>query len=193
MSPVEHRSNGLVQAAPAAAISSILSASSEEGSRGHINAPASSGPPSPAWTHLFLDWGAAHVTTLRRPLRQEIAQRATQQLPHSWLPARAADRRWLIQPRLWSERRRAPSSFQLRMTSPTAAVCSHTTHQRCVIWTSPHPVSSRYDVLGFFAKEELERPRWRYQSVSPEFLMINSWRTWEVYKKKIQFVTFSST
>lgn len=96
--PVKHKSNGPAQGRlrpqhnmatdfKPLAISFILSASSEEGSRGHINAPASSGADISCADALILGAGAVHVTTLRRPLRQEMARRATQQLLHSWLRA----------------------------------------------------------------------------------------------------------
>lgn len=95
VSPVKHKSNGLARGrllpphSPATtfkplAIGFILSASSEEGSRGHINAPASSGAAISCADALIFGPGAAHVTTLRRPLRQEMARCATQQLLHSW-------------------------------------------------------------------------------------------------------------
>lgn len=101
VSPVKHKSNGLARGRllpphnPATtfkplAISFILSASSEEGSRGHINAPASSGADISCADALIFGPGAAHVTTLRRPLRQEMARCATQQLLHSWHWAKSA-------------------------------------------------------------------------------------------------------
>lgn len=98
--PVKQKSNGLARGRllpphslatdfKPLAISFILSASSEEGSRGHINALASSGADISCADALILGPGAVHVTTLRRPLRQEMAQRATQQLLHSWLWAKS--------------------------------------------------------------------------------------------------------
>lgn len=49
-------------------ISFILSASSEEGSWGHINAPASTGPDISCTDALIFRPGTGYVTTLRRPL-----------------------------------------------------------------------------------------------------------------------------
>lgn len=195
MSPVKHRSNGLVQAAPAADRTAnfklLLSAPSSQHPL-RKEAGATLMPPQAPGRHLlhghtyFWTEGRLTLRLLRRPLRQEIAQRATQQLPHSWLPARAADRRWLIQPRLWSERQREESSTQqerrLLFNSgwPLPPLQSPHTQAISAVWHEHHHTQWARDMIWWvFSKEELERPRWWYQSVFPEFLMINLWRTWE--------------
>ncbi len=78
------------------AISSILPASSEEGSgAGCISAPQAFASPSPAGTQVIFGLRADHITTTRRPLRQEITQHATRQLSHSWPSAGLAEC-WLV-------------------------------------------------------------------------------------------------
>lgn len=119
--------------------------------QGCINAPTSFGPPSPAWTPLIFGLRAAHVTTMRRPLRQEITQHATQQLLHSWPSARLAERWLVIQPHMQTVIRERKAQLNKRadfFSTPDdlfpAEICAHTTHQPSVtpIYISPHPARS---------------------------------------------------
>lgn len=76
---------------------------------------------------------------MRRPLRQEITQHATQQLLHSWPSARLAERWLVIQPHMQTVIRERKAQLNKRadfFSTPddlfSAEICAHTTHQPCV-------------------------------------------------------------